>query len=73
MLLKWHVTQTAFRIVNKHFDCKAVTDGTLVMKQKPGGVWTRNPNSLAYCSLETKRALEDWNDGTGERAPKVHV
>lgn len=57
--LKWHATQTAFRIVNENFDCRTINDGTLVEKQKVGGVWVHNPNSLVYCSLETKKALED--------------
>lgn len=71
--LKWHATQTAFRIVNEKFDCTTINDGTLVEKQKVGGVWVHNPNSLVYCSLETKRALENWNDGTGQRGRKVHA
>lgn len=71
--LKWHATQTPFRIVNKNFDCTTINDGTLVRKQKVGGVWVHNPNNLVYCSLETKRSLEDWNDGTGERGQKVHA
>lgn len=71
--LKWHATQTAFRIVNENFDCTTINDGTLVEKQKVGGVWVHNPNSLVYCSLETKKALEDWNNGSGERTCKVHA
>lgn len=72
--LKWHATQTALRIVNKIFDCTTINDGTLVGKQKFGGLWVYNPNSLVYCSLETKRALEDWNNRSGERGQKkVHA
>lgn len=36
--LKWHAIQTVFRIVNKIFDCTTINDGTLVGKQKVGGV-----------------------------------
>lgn len=71
--LKWHATQTSLRIVNENFDCTTINDGTLVEKQKVGGVWVHDPNCLVYCSLETKKQLEDWNNGTGERTLKVHA
>lgn len=73
LYLKWHAIQTAFRIVNKNFDCSTINDRTLMEKQKVGGVWVHNPNSLVYCSLETKKALEDWNNGSGKRTCKVYA
>lgn len=61
------------QIVNENFDCTTINDGTLVKKRKVGNIWVHNLNSLVYCSLKTEKALEDWNNGSGEQTYNVHA